>query len=112
VRVTGAGGALTLRRAGCEPPCDGAGLAATANWDGPGTSVGMGWRATPAAASCASTESKLGAAEAESADAFQESEAHPASVAASALAVIRIFAPGTREDFLMGDVAGMKHLLP
>jgi hypothetical protein len=72
----------------------------------------MGCRATPAAASCASAESRLGEIAAESVDVFQASEAHPANVAASALAVIRIFAPGTREDFLVSDVADIKHLLP
>jgi hypothetical protein len=93
VSVTGAGSALALRSLGCEPACAGAGLAATGSCNGPGTSVGMGWRETPAAASCASAENRLGEVAAESVDAFQASEAHPARVAASALAVIRTFAP-------------------
>jgi hypothetical protein len=46
------------------------------------------------------------------AESFQVSEAHPASVAASALAVMRIFAPGTREGRLGVDDLAIMYLLP
>ena len=65
----------------------------------------------PAAASCASAERKLGDAADALTDAFQVSDAHPPSVAASALAVSRIFAPGTREGRLVADDLAIMHLL-
>jgi hypothetical protein len=66
---------------------------------------------TPAAASCASAERRPGDAADAVPDAFQVSDAHPPNVAASALAVSKIFAPGTRVGRLGTDDLAIMHLV-